>query len=78
MGLTIFFFINMSGEIISRFFVIYLFGTRRTVAIDSSAPAFIISYFLFSIKAAEKILTTCLRCLVIVSLDVLKQSIPGT
>ena len=48
---------------ISPVFVIYLLGTRRT-RFHRSLPL-----LLFSIKAAEEILTTCLRGLVFVSLE---------
>ena len=57
----------MSGGIFLLFFVIYLLGTRRTRFHRSR-----FYYFLFSIKAAEEILTTCLRAW---SVSVLKQSI---
>lgn len=59
--------LKMSGGIFLLFFVIYLLGTRRTRFHRSR-----FYYFLFSIKAAEEILTTCLRAW---SVSVLKQSI---
>lgn len=59
-GLTKFCSICSEEYFPSYFVVIYLFGTRRT-SLHRTAPPFIVSYFPFSIKAAEEMLTTCLR-----------------